>query len=214
MERIRATRDAARTERDPQTHQRRRHDAQTQRQRAALREPLGDHPQERRPVERLAQGVHRHGGELGRTALGRRDRHENDGSGEAESDGEGDCDRLSTTDGEGEIAYEADGRRWTVPARAWDAAPLAAGAEVAGGTVRRSILSSRVRVEERAVVEDSLLFDNVTVGEGAALRRCIVDKGVQIPAGESIGFDAAKDRERFTCSGNGVIVVPRCYRFA
>lgn len=31
----------------------------------------------------------------------------------------------------GEIAYEADGRRWTVPARAWDAQPMALGAEVA-----------------------------------------------------------------------------------
>lgn len=34
-------------------------------------------------------------------------------------------------DGAGEIAYEADGRRWTVPARAWDAQPIALGAEVA-----------------------------------------------------------------------------------
>lgn len=33
--------------------------------------------------------------------------------------------------GTGEIAYEADGRRWTVPARAWDGQPLARGAEVA-----------------------------------------------------------------------------------
>ena len=34
-------------------------------------------------------------------------------------------------DGTGEIAYEADGRRWTVPARAWDGQSLARGAEVA-----------------------------------------------------------------------------------
>ncbi len=90
---------------------------------------------------------------------------------------------------------------------------LGSGTVIAGGTVRRSILSSRVHVEEGAVVEDSLLFDNVTVGAGAALRRCIIDKGVKIPAGEAIGFDLAKDRDRFTSSENGVIVVPKGYRF-
>ena len=32
--------------------------------------------------------------------------------------------------GTGEIAYEADGRSWRVPARSWDGAPIDAGAEV------------------------------------------------------------------------------------
>jgi glucose-1-phosphate adenylyltransferase len=91
---------------------------------------------------------------------------------------------------------------------------MCGGVVITGGTVRRSILSSRVHVGEGALVEDSLLFDNVTVGAGAALRRCIVDKGAKIPPGESVGFDLAKDRERFTISDNGVIVVPKCYRFA
>ena len=39
--------------------------------------------------------------------------------------------RAIPADGAGEIAYDADGRRWTVPARAWDAQPIALGAEVA-----------------------------------------------------------------------------------
>lgn len=39
--------------------------------------------------------------------------------------------RAIPADGAGEITYEADGRRWAVPARAWDAQPLAEGAEVA-----------------------------------------------------------------------------------
>jgi glucose-1-phosphate adenylyltransferase len=90
---------------------------------------------------------------------------------------------------------------------------LGSGTVIIGGTVRRSILSSRVRVEEGAVVEDSLLFDSVTVGAGAALRRCIVDKGVRIPPGESVGLDPDRDRARFSRSENGVIVVPKGYRF-
>jgi len=91
---------------------------------------------------------------------------------------------------------------------------LGSGTVIVGGTVRHSILASRVRVEEGAAVDDSILFDNVTVGAGAALRRCIVDKGVKIPPGETIGFDPGKDRERFTLSENGVVVVPKGYRFS
>ena len=90
---------------------------------------------------------------------------------------------------------------------------LGSGTVIQGGYVRHSILSSRVRVEEGAVVEESLLFDNVTVGKGAKVRNAIVDKEVNIPPGEQIGFDEAKDRERFAVSAKGVIVVPKEYRF-
>lgn len=91
---------------------------------------------------------------------------------------------------------------------------LCGGTVVAGATVKSSVLSSRVRVEEGAMVEESLLLDKVTVGAGAILRRCIVDKGVRIPPGETIGVDLEKDRQRFTVSEHGVIVVPKGYRFA
>ncbi len=90
---------------------------------------------------------------------------------------------------------------------------LGAGTVIAGGTVRHSILSSRVRVQEDAVIEDSILFDNVTVGAGARLRRCIVDKEVVVPPGEFIGFDPARDAARFTLSDQGIVVVPEEYRF-
>jgi glucose-1-phosphate adenylyltransferase len=90
---------------------------------------------------------------------------------------------------------------------------LGSGTVIFGGTVRRSILSSRVHVHEDAVVEDSLLFDHVTVGAGAVLRRCIIDKGVKIPPGETIGIDPSRDGGRFTVSEKGVIVVPKEYRF-
>jgi len=90
---------------------------------------------------------------------------------------------------------------------------LGSGTVVFGGSVRRSILASRVHVYEDAEVEDSILFDHVTVGPGAKLRRCIVDKDVSIPAGETIGYDLDKDGLRFAISDKGVIVVPKEYRF-
>ena len=90
---------------------------------------------------------------------------------------------------------------------------LCGGTVIIGGIVRHSILSSRVCVHEDAVVEDSILFEGVTVGRGARLRRCIVDKDVAIPPGETVGLDPGRDARRFTLSEKGVAVVPKEYRF-
>lgn len=90
---------------------------------------------------------------------------------------------------------------------------LASGVVIEGGSVKYSILSCNVRIEESACVECSMLFEGVTVGSGAQLRNCIVDKFVQIPAGVRIGFDAAKDAEHFAVSEGGVVVIPKQFRF-
>jgi len=46
---------------------------------------------------------------------------------------------------------------------------LGSGTVVFGGTVRHSMLFSRVKVDENAIVEDSILFDGVHAGAGAHL---------------------------------------------
>ncbi|EXJ14701.1 glucose-1-phosphate adenylyltransferase family protein [Imhoffiella purpurea] len=86
---------------------------------------------------------------------------------------------------------------------------LAAGTVISGGGVNHSILYPRVQVGDGAIVEASILFDGVRVGEGAHLNRCIVEKDVVIPPREQIGFDARLDRERFTLSEDGIVVVSR-----
>ena len=90
---------------------------------------------------------------------------------------------------------------------------LGTGTVVSGGTIRHSILFTQVQVDENAIVEDSILFDGVHVGADAHLTRCIVDKNVQIPAGERIGFDNADDAARFAISESGITVVPMGYQF-
>ncbi|MDF1596462.1 MAG: glucose-1-phosphate adenylyltransferase [Acidimicrobiia bacterium] len=81
------------------------------------------------------------------------------------------------------------------------------GAIVSGATVRRSILSPDVRVRSYTVVEDSVLLDGVTVGRGAVIRRAIIDKDVMVPDGFQIGVDLEADRQRFTISEGGIVVV-------
>lgn len=86
---------------------------------------------------------------------------------------------------------------------------LAAGTVISGGGVNHSILFPCVRVKDGAIVEESILFDGVEVGEGAHLRNCIVEKDVVIPPREQIGLDLKLDRERFTVSEQGTVVVSR-----
>lgn len=81
------------------------------------------------------------------------------------------------------------------------------GVIVSGGTVRNSVLSPRVRVRSHALVEDSVLMDGVEVGQGAVVRRAIIDKQVKIPPKAQIGVDQEVDRQRFTVSEGGVVVI-------
>jgi membrane protein implicated in regulation of membrane protease activity len=60
--------------------------------------------------------------------------------------------RAIPADGVGEIAYEADGRTWTVAARSWDGAAIAAGTEVAIERVEDGV----AYVEQWAQVEARL----------------------------------------------------------
>jgi len=90
---------------------------------------------------------------------------------------------------------------------------IAGGTVITGGNVQHSILFPGVHVGDEAIVRDSILFNGVHVGDNARLQKCIIDKGVHVPAGESIGTDPDKDRERFTISPRGVVVVPKHYHF-
>ncbi len=83
------------------------------------------------------------------------------------------------------------------------------GCIISGARVEHSILSPRVFVHSWAHVEDCVVFDDVEIGRHARVRRAIIDKGVKIPAGETIGYDLDRDRQRFTVTDNGVVVIPK-----
>jgi glucose-1-phosphate adenylyltransferase len=84
------------------------------------------------------------------------------------------------------------------------------GCIISGGTVRSSILSPGVIVERDAVVEQSVIFDDVIIEPGARIRRAIVDKQSRIRAGTSIGYDQEADKKTgCTISDNGIVVVPK-----
>ena len=86
------------------------------------------------------------------------------------------------------------------------ASMVGAGTIVSGGTVRNSVLSTNVVVEDGATVEGSVLFPGVRVGRGAVVRHAILDKNVVVGDGEIIGVDHERDSQR-SRSARGVVTV-------
>lgn len=90
---------------------------------------------------------------------------------------------------------------------------IANGVVIEGGSAQNSIFFPKVKVENAAIVIDSILFENVKIGKNCHIQNCIIDKHVKVPAGTVIGVDSKADAERFHISKEGVIVVPSSYRF-
>lgn len=78
---------------------------------------------------------------------------------------------------------------------------------ISGAVVRRSLLFSGVRVEERSVVEDSVILPKVQIGRNAVIKRAILDKRCRIPDGMQIGVDREEDARRFHVTEKGITLV-------
>jgi glucose-1-phosphate adenylyltransferase len=84
---------------------------------------------------------------------------------------------------------------------------VGAGSIISGGELRRTVASYDVYAGRDSVVENSVLMPSVKIGENAKVRNAILDKSVVVEPGAMIGFDLERDRERFTVSTGGIVVV-------
>jgi glucose-1-phosphate adenylyltransferase len=84
---------------------------------------------------------------------------------------------------------------------------VSGGCIISGADVRESLLFSNVRVEERTVIERSVLLPGVAIGMGCQVKHAILDEGCVIPDGMFIGVDPAEDARRFHVTDKGVVLV-------
>lgn len=84
---------------------------------------------------------------------------------------------------------------------------VSGGCIISGAKVRNSVLFSNVLVESFADVEGLLALPEVTIGEHCKIKRAIIDKGCEVPAGMEIGINAGEDKRRFHVSKKGIVLV-------
>jgi len=70
---------------------------------------------------------------------------------------------------------------------------LAGGVVVRGATVRRSVLSSDVLVDDGTVIEESVVLPGARIGAHCTLRRVVIDAGMSVPDGTVAGASSEED---------------------
>ncbi|MBM4062147.1 MAG: glucose-1-phosphate adenylyltransferase [Planctomycetes bacterium] len=90
---------------------------------------------------------------------------------------------------------------------------LCPGVVVSGAKVRRSLLSNRVYVDEHSELDECIVLRGARVGKNCRLRRVILDKWNTVPDGTVIGYDIEADKQRFTASPTGIVVVAHGHRW-
>ena len=88
---------------------------------------------------------------------------------------------------------------------------VGSGCVVDGATLDHAMLRRAVTVHRDAHLEHCIVMERSVIGNGARIRRAIIDQDNHIPAGERIGFDLAGDRKRFHVTDSDIVVVPAGY---
>ncbi|MCW2601990.1 MAG: glgC [Pseudonocardiales bacterium] len=89
---------------------------------------------------------------------------------------------------------------------------VGSGAIISGATVRHSVVSPGVTIQAGSYIEGAVLMDNVQIGRGAVVRGAILDKNVVVPDGAHIGVDIELDRQRYSVSAGGFVVLGKSVR--
>ena len=78
---------------------------------------------------------------------------------------------------------------------------LSGGVVVRGATVTNSVLAGNVHIAEGTLLDESVVLPGARIGSSCKLRRVIVDAGVEIPDGVSVGWGATTPLESLRSGG-------------
>ncbi len=87
------------------------------------------------------------------------------------------------------------------------------GAILSGSKTLNSVISPGVRIRKNADIDGAIIFDDCVIGQGSVIRRAVIDKNVEIPAGTRIGVDREEDEARFPVSDSGIVTIPKNFKF-
>lgn len=86
---------------------------------------------------------------------------------------------------------------------------VSGGCIISGSRINQSLLFSHVHARSYSSLKQVVVLPEVTVGRRARIKNAVIDKGVDIPEGIEIGYDAELDASRFTRTDNGVCLVTK-----
>ncbi|MCM1129511.1 MAG: glucose-1-phosphate adenylyltransferase [Alistipes senegalensis] len=84
---------------------------------------------------------------------------------------------------------------------------VSGGCIVCGSRVSNTLLFSKVRVNPFCNMDQCVVLPSVEIGQGARLKRVVIDRGCRIPEGMVIGENHEQDAQRFYRTPNGVVLV-------
>ncbi len=100
------------------------------------------------------------------------------------------------------FVHDEDGRRGFAVSSL-----VSGGCIVSGGAIKRTLLSTGVRVNSYSSLEDAVVLPYVEVGRSAHLKRVVVDRGVHIPEGLIVGEEPELDALRFRRTESGICLI-------
>jgi glucose-1-phosphate adenylyltransferase len=90
---------------------------------------------------------------------------------------------------------------------------VCSGSIVSGAATESSVIGKNTFVADGAMLQRTVLMDNVRIGERSVIRNAIIDKNVVVPRNSVIGVDHDEDRRRgFSVSEGGVVVLGKGQR--
>ena len=84
---------------------------------------------------------------------------------------------------------------------------VSGGCIVSGGSIKRTLLFTGVRVNSFSSLDEAVVLPRVFVGRNARLSKVVIDSDVIIPEGLVVGEDPVLDAKRFRRSEGGVCLI-------
>ena len=100
------------------------------------------------------------------------------------------------------FVHDIDGRRGQAVSSL-----VSGGCIVSGGSIKRTLLFTGVRVNSFSALEEAVVLPRVFVSRNARLSKVVIDSDVIIPEGLVVGEDPILDAKRFRRSEGGVCLI-------